>query len=113
MKIKAFICAINGLIAVFKTERNFKYMTVGFMVTIVMSVILKISRQDWILVLLCSGAVLTAEIFNTVVENIVDFISPDYNLKAGLIKDMAAGAVLIISLIALVIGLIIFMPYLI
>jgi len=56
------------------------------------------------------GGVFVAELFNSAIESLVDLISPDFNKKAGMIKDMAAGAVLISAVTALVAGLIIFIP---
>jgi diacylglycerol kinase len=60
--------------------------------------------------LLAIALVWTTEAINTAIEKIVDFISPDFHPKAGEIKDLAAGAVLIASLFALITGLIIFVP---
>jgi diacylglycerol kinase len=54
--------------------------------------------------------VLTAELFNTAVESLVDIISPHYSKKAGFIKDVAAGAVLIAAVVSVIIGCIIFIP---
>lgn len=48
---------------------------------------------------------------NSAIEGIVDLISPEYNEKAGRIKDMAAGAVLIVSIISLIIGILILGKY--
>jgi diacylglycerol kinase (ATP) len=49
-------------------------------------------------------------LFNTAIEFLIDLVSPEYNKKAGLVKDMSAGAVLITAVTALIIGLLIFMP---
>ena len=57
--------------------------------------------------------VMVAEVLNTAIERILDHFSPQQSRKIGLIKDIAAGAVLLAALFALIIGLIIFLPYLI
>jgi diacylglycerol kinase len=59
------------------------------------------------------GGVITAELFNTAIEKLVDLVSPDYNRQAGFIKDVAAGAVLVSAIIAALVGLFIFIPKLI
>jgi len=68
--------------------------------------------NEWFLVIILIGLVLTAEVFNSAIENLVNFISPDFHPLAGKIKDLAAGAVLILSFTSFLIGLIIFVPYL-
>jgi diacylglycerol kinase len=47
---------------------------------------------------------------NTAIEELVNMLSPEYNKKAGLIKDVAAGAVLIAAIVSIIIGVIIFLP---
>ena len=56
--------------------------------------------------------VIGAELFNTAIERLVDFVSPQHNPLAGQVKDIAAGAVLVCALAAIAVGLIIFVPYL-
>jgi diacylglycerol kinase len=53
----------------------------------------------------------TAEIFNSAFERLVDMVSPDFNPKAGIIKDMAAGAVLVSAIVAVIVGVLIFWKY--
>jgi diacylglycerol kinase len=72
----------------------------------------KISRFEWLAVILTIALVLVAEIVNTAIEEIVNFISPNFNEKAGLIKDLGAAFVLIAAIFAIVVGAIVFIPYL-
>ena len=60
--------------------------------------------------MLLIGLVISFELINTLVEMIIDLVSPKYNELAGMIKDVAAGAVLVISITALIIGIAIFLP---
>jgi len=69
-----------------------------------------INTTEWCLIILCIGGVFMAELFNTAFEQLVNLVSPQHNLIAGRVKDVAAGAVLIFSMIALIVGLIVFMP---
>lgn len=69
-----------------------------------------ISITEWMLCLLAFGLVMGAEMMNTAIETIVDLVSPEYHKLAGRAKDIAAGAVLISSVFAAIVGLIIFLP---
>lgn len=70
-----------------------------------------ITRTEWMIIILCFGVVLAAEGFNTAIERLVNLVSPQHHPIAGDVKDIAAGAVLICAVAAAIIGVIIFMPY--
>jgi diacylglycerol kinase (ATP) len=70
----------------------------------------KISGNEWLWVALSITIVLVTEVFNTMIEALTDLVSPGYNEKAGHIKDMSAGAVVIAAAFALLTGIIIFLP---
>ncbi|MBM7543203.1 diacylglycerol kinase family protein [Amphibacillus cookii] len=102
--------AVNGLKYALKHEIN---MRVHFLITsmvIIFGFLFSISIVEWVLLILTIGLVLTAEVFNTAVEVMLDYLAPDWHPTAGVIKDLTAGGVLIASVIAAVIGLIIFFP---
>ena len=107
----SFGFAFKGIQEVLK-ERNFKLHLISAFVAILMGFIFNISSFEWIIVLFCIGLVLSMELVNTAIEEIVNFISPEYNLKAGRIKDLAAAAVLVASIAVFIIALIIFIPHL-
>ena len=65
-----------------------------------------------VVVILCIGVVIAAELFNTAIEKLVDLVSPQQHPVAGQVKDIAAGAVLVCAATAAIIGLIVFIPYL-
>jgi diacylglycerol kinase (ATP) len=71
---------------------------------------LKLTSTDAALILMASAAVLSAEIFNTAIEKICDIIQPDFDERIGFIKDIAAGAVVLIA-IASVIGVLVYWKY--
>jgi diacylglycerol kinase (ATP) len=71
----------------------------------------KITASEWLFQTLAIGLVMSVEGINTAVEKIADFIHPNYNEKIGFIKDIAAGAVFFAAITAIVIGLIIYVPY--
>jgi diacylglycerol kinase len=108
--IRGFGYALNGIWHASVTQLNFRVHLVAALVTLYEGYALHISTSEWLWIILCIAMVLIAELFNTALEFLTDLVSPEYNKKAGLVKDMSAGAVLIAAICALVIGLIIFVP---
>jgi diacylglycerol kinase (ATP) len=109
-RLKSFLYAIKGLSHALTTQGNFRIHLVAMAAAVILGFYFSISRIEWLFVVVAIGFVLAAELFNTAVEYLVDLVSPEWKEKAGWIKDVAAGAVLIAALVALVIGLIIFLP---
>ncbi|MCL9660555.1 diacylglycerol kinase family protein [Paenibacillus hunanensis] len=103
-----FYSATEGVIATFRTERNFRVHVLATFAIIAAAWFFHVSVLDWLLLTLAIGMVLGAELMNTAVEAAVDLVSPDWHPFAKKAKDAAAGAVLIASLTAAVIGIIIF-----
>lgn len=108
-----FLHAIRGISYVFKTEQNARIHLIIALVVIILGILFNISHTEWLLVVLCIGMVITAEIINTAIERLVDIVSPQFNKKAGKVKDIAAGSVLLSVLAAVIIGLMIYIPYII
>ena len=106
----SFAYAFSGIWQVVKHEANFKIHILAAVVVIILSIVLQISKIEWLVVILTIGVVMSAEIFNSAIEKLVDVAYPEQNKKAGLIKDMSAGAILILAIAAAVIGFIIFIP---
>ncbi len=109
--LKSFGFAIQGIIHLLKNERNFKIQFVVFILVLVVSYFLEITKKEWIIVLFCSMLVLSLEGINTSIERLCDENQPQFNLNIKIIKDVAAGAVLIASIFSAIIGLIVFLPY--
>ena len=107
---KSFKFAANGLVQVFKSELNFKIHLLVTVVVVAASWYFDISSIEWVAIAICVGMVLFAELMNTAIEALVNLVSPEFNPKAGLIKDIAAAAVLILALTSFVVGLISFVP---
>lgn len=105
-----FLYAFNGIKIFFSKETSALILSSIALVVIGAGFFFKINLTEWYLIIFSIGMVLTAEMFNTAFEILVDKISPEKNETAGKIKDMAAGAVLISVFAAGVIGLIIFAP---
>jgi len=108
--LKSFKFAVNGFRETFKSELNFRAHLMAAILVVIGGWYFEVSTLEWIVLIICIATVLAAELFNTAVELLVDLVSPAFNLKAGLVKDMAAAAVLVIALMSLAVGLIIFVP---
>lgn len=108
--IKSFKYAFSGLLTSFKSERNMKIHVFIMILVIIAGIILDISLMEWILCIILFGAVISSELMNTAIENLVDIVMPYRNEKAKIIKDIAASAVLVWAIVAVIIGIIIFIP---
>ncbi len=112
-RIASFKYAIQGIRIVLKEEHNFRVHLIAAFILVVLGVFFQISPLEWCHCISGIGLVLVTEMINTGIENICDFLSLKKDTRIGSIKDIAAGAVLISSIVAFVIGLIIFLPKLI
>jgi diacylglycerol kinase len=109
-RIKSFGNAFRGIFFTFKTQHNIWIHSLAIVVVVIAGFIFKLDVMEWGLVVLAIGLVLAAEMINTAMEWLMDLVSPGYSEKAGLIKDAAAGAVLIAAVISVIIGAIVFVP---
>ena len=108
--IKSFKYALEGFITSFKTEQNMKIHIFIMSMVIIFGIFLKISKAEWIICIILFAVVISAELFNTAIETVVDMITLEKNEKAKIAKDIAASAVLVLAIGASIIGLIIFIP---
>ncbi|MGM8213526.1 diacylglycerol kinase family protein [Virgibacillus sp. W0430] len=105
-----FSFAWNGLKEVLRTEKNFQLQFILFITVLLASIYFGLSSIEWALLLLTSGIVFIAEMFNSAIERIIDYIKPEIHPMAKLIKDIAASAVLVAAIISVIVGFIIFLP---
>jgi len=106
---QSYLYALKG-IGEASRGNNFRIQLIAAAITIVLGVYLDLSRLEWVIVMVMIGLVLSAETFNSAIEKLVDLVSPDQHWLAGKIKDVSAGAVLILALTALAVGLYLFIP---
>ncbi|MDP3386786.1 MAG: diacylglycerol kinase family protein [Eubacteriales bacterium] len=109
--ISSFKYASRGISYVYKTQRNFRIQLMMLLLAAVIGLLLNISVNHWIMLIIISCLVLTLEIVNTAIENIIDMITDEYHESAEKAKDAAAGAVLVASFFSVVIGAFIFLSY--
>ena len=108
---QSFGFAIKGILSALKTERNFKIQFATGLLVITAGLYYNITVSEWCVVLLTIALVLGLELMNSAMENMVNLVTKERNPLAGKIKDFAAGAVLIVSIISAVIGILIFWKY--
>ena len=102
--------ALDGIEYTMTHERNFRIeILVAILVTIA-SFVLKVSLIEWGLLVLVIGIILALEMINTAMERCVDLVTKDYKELAKNAKDVAAGAVFVMSMFSIVLGIIIFLP---
>ena len=109
-RLQSFGYAFNGLKILLKEEHNARIHFIAAVCVIAASIIFKISLYEWGAIVFAIGFVFTMEILNTAVENISNFISSDVDIRIKKIKDLSAAATLISAIVALIIGIAIFLP---
>ena len=111
-RLQAIKIAFEGIKYVLATQPNAMIHGVFTLAVFIAAGLLRLPLQDWIFLVLTVGLVWAAEVFNTAIEITVDLISPEFDPKAKMIKDVSAGAVLICALLAILVGVMVFGPYL-
>jgi len=109
--LKSYSYAIKGLLKTFREEQNLKIQTFASLVVLILGIYFCISRIEWAILTLVICLVLTAEITNSAIERITDVLKPRINIYVKEIKDIMAAAVLLSSIAAVIVGIIIFWPY--
>lgn len=102
--VKPFKVAMSGIVFTFKTQRHMRFHLYVVMIVLLLGFFLNLPLREMLVLLFTISLVLVAEMFNSAIEATVDLISPNYNPLAKFAKDIAAGAVLITTIIALVVG---------
>lgn len=109
-RVRSFEFAIEGLLNLFRYEHNARIHLAATITVLVMAMVLKINKVEAIALSLATGFVWAAELFNTAVEKMMDYISPEKNSKVKVIKDLSAAAVLVAAISAFITGCIVFIP---
>lgn len=108
-RLRSFRYAAHGIRDLFR-EDNARIHAVAAVAVIVAGVWLGLSLTEWAVIMLTIGAVLAAEAVNTALESLCDRVSPGFDEHIRRAKDLAAGAVLLLAMAAVVVGLFIFLP---
>ena len=110
--VQKFGYALKGMIIPYRTEISIRIQTALALLVALLGFFLHINRTDWMWIIFAAALVLITETLNTAIEKLVDLVSPGYNELAGKVKDIAAGAVFMAALISILIGALVFIPYL-
>jgi diacylglycerol kinase len=109
-RFNSILIALGGIREVLISQQNARIHLLASLIVILAGLLLKISRHDWIDLVLVIGLVWMAEIFNTAVEYLVNRVNPEHSEQAKLIKDISAGAVLLSAFTSVLVGILIFGP---
>lgn len=110
--LKGFVYAWNGVVYAVRTQRNARVHATIAAAAIALGIALKISPVEFALIFVAITGVFITEMINTVVEAIVDLVTPQYHPLARVAKDVAAGVVLVNAALSVIIGLFVFVPHL-
>ncbi len=108
--LSSFRFAFAGLGYLLWSQRNAKIHVGIGLAAVALGFLLRITRSEWLALVLTIALVLAAEGVNTAVEATVDLASPEYHPMAKVAKDVAAGTVLLTAIASLIVGLIVFLP---
>ncbi len=110
-RARSFVHAGKGIVLFLKTTHNAWIHILVTVSVLFLGWYFSISVIEWIVIIFAIGFVFVAETFNTAIEIDIDLTSPEYHPYARDTKDVAAGAVLIASIIAIIVGCLVFIPY--
>jgi len=108
----SFKYAFEGVLTAFKDQPNLKLHIFAGCAVVFVGLFLGITKLEWLVLVITIGLVITFELTNTAIEEVVDSFTDQVHPAAKKAKDVAAAAVLVASITAVVVGLIIFLPYL-
>ena len=107
---ESFACAFRGIASLLKSEVHARIHLAATVVVLALGWWFDITSSEWIAVVLAIGLVWVAEALNTAIEYVADLAHPDEHPEVKKLKDLAAAAVLFASIIALIVGMLIFWP---
>jgi len=108
---RSFKAAFQGIRAAIVSQQNLKIHVAVALTVCAAGVYVDLTLIEWALVAVAIGLVISAELMNTAIETLVDVVEPEKNPRAGRVKDIAAGAVLVASIAAIIIGVLVFARY--
>jgi diacylglycerol kinase (ATP) len=111
-RLRSFVFAGRGLRTIFVSQHNARIHAAATLAVLAVGIGLRVSRLEWLCLILATALVWTAEALNTALEFLCDVASPEFHPLVEKAKDVAAGAVLISAFGAALVGLLIFVPHL-
>lgn len=111
-RVSAFVFAFSGIWQAIRSESHLKIHLLAALIVIIFGFYFHVAQTEWVVLLLCCGMVIALEMVNSAIEKLCDLVTTERHPKIKYIKDVMAGAVLVASIMALIIGIILFYPYL-
>lgn len=102
--------AWDGVLDIFQAEKNLRILLGMFVGAVALALLLRLSALELAIIVFVSAAILAAEMFNAALEALEDIVWPEYRAAVKKSKDVSAGAVLVLSLAAIIIGVLLFGP---
>ena len=109
-RVRSFRYALEGIAAFFQSEHNAWLHFMATVAVITLATLVGVTKTEMLALIFAIGFVWVAEMFNTCIEKVMDFISVQQHKDIKFIKDLAAGAVLVAAITALVVGAVVFIP---
>lgn len=109
-RVKSFVYAFTGMKNFFSSQHNAWIHMLATVVITFLAVVFHISNSEAMALILAAGFVWVSELFNTAIENIMNFISVERDPRIGIIKDISAAAVWVAAITALLVGCFVFIP---
>ena len=109
-RVQSFQCAFAGIWHTVKTQRNAQIHLAIAAAIVILGLLLGLTTTEWAILAVTTGLVLATEMLNTVAEAAMDYATTEFDPQVKVVKDVAAGAVLITAITAVVVGLLIFGP---
>ncbi len=110
--VKSFSYACNGLKNAITKERNLQIHIGISILVIFLGFYLQLKVIDWMIIVMMIGGMLVFELINTAIERLVDLVTMEYHPLAKIVKDVSAAAVFVFAITAVVVGVLVFYPYL-
>ena len=103
--------ALRGMWLAFRFEPNMAIHVAAALAVVLINYWLDVTKTEWLITLILIGIVWMAEIFNTAIEKLADRVTKEQDPLIGQAKDLAAGAVLVVCIVAVICGVVIYIPY--
>ena len=111
-RLRSISYALSGLAFAFKSEGNLSVHLLATVIVLAFAASLGVSRSDWAILTIAIALVWVAELLNTAIEYLCNLVSPEKSESVKRAKDVAAAAVLVAAIAAVVLGALVFAPYL-
>jgi len=109
-RLKSFKYAWEGISAFLQSEHNAWIHFMCSIAVLTLAVLIPVNTTELVALVFAIGFVWVAEMFNTCIERMLDFVSPERHPEIKFIKDLAAGAVLVAALVSVIVAIVVFIP---